>query len=372
MEATIPYNGSGTFSRLYSWVVDAANSVNISSTKTDAEMNGFAAGLTNCVTRDGQSPPSADLPMGGKKLVNLGNASVSTDALNMATGDARYLSASSALPHNLTFNNAGSGAASGAVFDATANIVVSFNTLGAAGLAATNLFTYAGTSPTLDIPSPNNSTTGGLRVRANAVSGFARIQFTAPDASAEYASIAASTAGGSLGMQWTTATPAPGDNSTKLATTAFIVAALVPYAPLASPALTGAPTASTAAPGTNTTQIATTAFTTAAITAGRNPQGQTIASSATVTPTFSDDFVEITAQAAGLTLANPTGSAVNMWGIAIRIKDNATPQTIGFGTQYRGVGVALPTTTVAGKTTVLGMIFNSTLTKWDVVSLAQE
>lgn len=87
----MPFNGSGTFSRLYSWVVDAANNVAISSTRTDAELNGMAAALSNCVTRDGQSPPSADLPMGGKKLVNLGNATVSTDALNMATGDARYI-----------------------------------------------------------------------------------------------------------------------------------------------------------------------------------------------------------------------------------------------------------------------------------------
>lgn len=38
------------------------------------------------------------------------------------------------------------------------------------------------------------------------------------------------------------------------------------YAPLASPAFTGAPTAPTAAPGTNTTQLSTTAFVAAAIT----------------------------------------------------------------------------------------------------------
>lgn len=37
------------------------------------------------------------------------------------------------------------------------------------------------------------------------------------------------------------------------------------YAPKASPALTGTPTAPTASPGTNTTQIATTAFVTAAV-----------------------------------------------------------------------------------------------------------
>jgi hypothetical protein len=39
------------------------------------------------------------------------------------------------------------------------------------------------------------------------------------------------------------------------------------FAPLASPALTGTPTAPTAAPGTNTTQISTTAFVSAAVTA---------------------------------------------------------------------------------------------------------
>jgi hypothetical protein len=87
----MPFNGSGTFNRIYSWTVDAANNVTISSSRTDAEMNGFAAGLSNCITRDGQSPPSADLPMGGKKITGLGNATVSTDALNMATGDTRYL-----------------------------------------------------------------------------------------------------------------------------------------------------------------------------------------------------------------------------------------------------------------------------------------
>jgi hypothetical protein len=55
------------------------------------------------------------------------------------------------------------------------------------------------------------------------------------------------------------------DNSTRLATTAFVVAVA---APLVSPAFTGIPTAPTAAPLTSTTQLATTAFVTAAIAAG--------------------------------------------------------------------------------------------------------
>lgn len=49
------------------------------------------------------------------------------------------------------------------------------------------------------------------------------------------------------------------------------------FAPLVSPALTGTPTAPTASSGTNTTQIATTAFVTAAIPGSlKNPNKLTI------------------------------------------------------------------------------------------------
>lgn len=102
------------------------------------------------------------------------------------------------------------------------------------------------------------------------------------------------------------------------------------------------------------------------------PQIQAVTSSATVTPTFSNDQVNITAQAVGLTLANPTGTAVDGWGVSIRIKDNGSAQTIAFGTQYRAVGVTLPTTTVAGKVLYLGMVYNIAATKWDVLAVAQE
>lgn len=102
------------------------------------------------------------------------------------------------------------------------------------------------------------------------------------------------------------------------------------------------------------------------------PNVQAVTSSATVTPTFSNDLVKITAQAAGLTLANPTGTAVPGWGMAIRIKDNGTARSITYGTQYRAIGVTLPTTTVVSKTLYLGMIYNADDTKWDVVAVAQE
>jgi hypothetical protein len=56
----------------------------------------------------------------------------------------------------------------------------------------------------------------------------------------------------------TATTPATDNNSTAVATTAYVRAQL--YAPLASPALTGTPTVPTAAVGTNSTQAASTAF----------------------------------------------------------------------------------------------------------------
>jgi hypothetical protein len=52
-------------------------------------------------------------------------------------------------------------------------------------------------------------------------------------------------------------TPAPGNSTTQLATTAFVATS---FAPLASPAFSGTPIAPTATAGTNSTQIATTAF----------------------------------------------------------------------------------------------------------------
>lgn len=102
------------------------------------------------------------------------------------------------------------------------------------------------------------------------------------------------------------------------------------------------------------------------------PSIQAVASAATVTPTFADDQVNITAQAAALALANPTGTAVDGWGMTIRIKDNATARAISYGTQYRALGVTLPVTTVISKTLYLGMVFNAADTKWDVVAVAQE
>mgnify|MGYP003342086371 CR=1 FL=1 len=104
-----------------------------------------------------------------------------------------------------------------------------------------------------------------------------------------------------------------------------------------------------------------------------NPRVQSVTSSATVTANAdTNDSVVITAQAAGLTLANPSGTPVQGQPLMIRIKDNGTSRSITYDSQFRAIGVTLPTATTISKTTYLGCIYNSTDTKWDVVGVNTE
>jgi hypothetical protein len=84
------FNGSGTFNRLYNWVTDRNNSVKIQADRMDGEMDGMATGLSSAILKDGQQTLTANIPWGGFKITNLGDATSATDALNRQAGDARY------------------------------------------------------------------------------------------------------------------------------------------------------------------------------------------------------------------------------------------------------------------------------------------
>ena len=124
-------------------------------------------------------------------------------------------------------------------------------------------------------------------------------------------------------------TPAPGDNTTKVATTAYVMAQLAAGtvtsfntrtgpvtltgadltaaggALLASPGLTGIPLSPTAAPGTNTAQIATTAFVSAAVAA--STAGVSSFNGRTGAVTFIQNDISA---AGGALLAGPTFTGV--------------------------------------------------------------
>ena len=77
------FNGTGTFLRLYSWATDKINSIPITASRVDAEMDGMATGLSNCITKDGQTTVSANIPFNSFKATGLGVGTARTDAITV-------------------------------------------------------------------------------------------------------------------------------------------------------------------------------------------------------------------------------------------------------------------------------------------------
>lgn len=72
-------NGSGTFNRLYDWTDERDAGNDIDSTKMDAEMDGMATALTDSIAKNGETTPTANLPMGGFKHTGVAVGSARTD-----------------------------------------------------------------------------------------------------------------------------------------------------------------------------------------------------------------------------------------------------------------------------------------------------
>lgn len=79
----MPFNGQGSFALKYNWQNDAANGIYISSSRMMDQEQDIANGLSNCLTRDGQSVPLAPIPMGGFRITNVGDPAQATDAATM-------------------------------------------------------------------------------------------------------------------------------------------------------------------------------------------------------------------------------------------------------------------------------------------------
>lgn len=103
------FNGSGVFVRLYNWVNDANAGIKISSTRMDAETDGIATGLTTCITKDGQTTPTANLPMGNFIHTGVGNAAARTS----------YASAAQVQDGSLTYGNTVAGTGDAITFNTT-------------------------------------------------------------------------------------------------------------------------------------------------------------------------------------------------------------------------------------------------------------
>lgn len=132
-------------------------------------------------------------------------------------------------------------------------------------------------------------------------------------------------------------------------------------APLASPALTGTPTAPTAASSTNTTQLATTAFVTTAVagvtpgastsaantwTAGQRGEITTLTDGATITPDLNDSNNFTVTLAGNRTIANPTNCTAGQSGSIFIVQDGTGSRTASWGTYWDFAGGTAPTLTI--------------------------
>ena len=146
-------------------------------------------------------------------------------------------------------------------------------------------------------------------------------------------------------------------------------------ADLAGPTFTGVPAAPTATSGTNTTQIATTAFVTAAVpdvsgkadtsdigttiqaydadtaktdvaqtfTAAQRGTITALTSGATVTPDFADSNNYSLVLDQNLTIANPTNVTAGQGGSIFLVQDGTGSRTSAWGTSWDFVGGTAPT-----------------------------
>lgn len=141
-------NGTGSFVRSYDWTDDAANSIPITASRFDEEMDGIAAEITNSLALDGQSTMAGILKMGGYKIQNVAAAAALTDAPNatqISNNSFGYLGTTggTSAAYTLTPSPAITAYTTGQEFSFTTNanntLSSSETTLAISGLAATNL-----------------------------------------------------------------------------------------------------------------------------------------------------------------------------------------------------------------------------------------
>lgn len=140
----------GVYSRFRNWVTDKANSVNPQASLFDQEDDGFAAGLNNCVTKDGLNKPSSAMDWNGQNLSGVLNLTV--NGTLVASG-------------NITLGNNTSTATALNFGNATSNPTFSFLGTGLTTISG-NLTFASATLNLISLNNPGSSFLMGLRATA--------------------------------------------------------------------------------------------------------------------------------------------------------------------------------------------------------------
>lgn len=147
------FNGDGTYTRVHNWVSDKNNNIKITASRMDAEFDTMAQSFQNCVTRDGQSPPVANLPMAGYRHTGVGDAQGRTQYATFKQVQDNALYVGGATSTSTASNNFSASAAiapgsyvTGARYDVRFDRAVSTGTaqLNINGLGARPLKDFAG------------------------------------------------------------------------------------------------------------------------------------------------------------------------------------------------------------------------------------
>ena len=147
------YNGSGVFNINTAGQPVVTGTV-ISSTAFNALTADLATGLTTALTKDGQTTPTANIPMGGFKITGIAAATTTGDALSYGrAATVTSISASSVTDSGLTSGRV-TYAGTGGLLQDSANFVFDGTNLGI-GITPTNSANYT----TLEV---SNATNGAI------------------------------------------------------------------------------------------------------------------------------------------------------------------------------------------------------------------
>jgi hypothetical protein len=162
----MPFNGAGQYTPPPAAPYPAVGGTTILASQFNNVINDIATALSNCITRDGQSPATANIPLGGFKLTGVGAPGANNDALTFGqAGTMTTLTATTSVVTPLVRSTAatldfGSAAATWAVLDSGGALrPATDNTqqLGLTGNRISAVFT-----PIID-----SGTTGSLSLRTN-------------------------------------------------------------------------------------------------------------------------------------------------------------------------------------------------------------
>lgn len=77
----MPFDGSGTFTRVTNWVADATAGIKIRADKHDLQDDDIINGLSLTITRDGQTQPTNHIPLNNHRLINVAEPINDNDAV---------------------------------------------------------------------------------------------------------------------------------------------------------------------------------------------------------------------------------------------------------------------------------------------------